>query len=155
MLSQACRHRNLRQPLSHQHSAPPTSSQTQRKRNGDKSTALLNSTAQSAPARALATVTAYNTPNFIDSSWGLLSGTSYGPYWNSTAHLRQPSTQGTWTTGYETRYAPTPPYAGSCNIYSVQKLFYFYINTTTYTGGSSSHYARPITITSSILILST
>ena len=128
----------------------------QRKRNEDKLTMPLVSTAQYAPVKALAMVIASNTNNCIDSAQGFsYLETYYGTYWNFTAHLRQPSTQGTWTTGSETHYAPTPPHAGSCNIYSAQKLFYSYIITTTYTRGSPSHSAKLITITSSISTLST
>ena len=128
----------------------------QRKRNEDKLTVPLDSTAQYAPVKALAKVIASNTHNCIDSAWqAFYLETYYGPYWSSTAHLRQPSTQNTWTTGYVTRYAPTPPNAGSNNTYLVQKPSYYFITTTIYTGDSSLPYARPITITSSISTPST
>ena len=74
--------------------------------------------------------------------------TSCEPYWNYTAHLHQPSTQNIWTTGYETHYAPTPPHDDSCNNSSKQTPSSSCTATTTYIGGSLSHCARLLTITS-------
>ena len=70
-------------------------------------------------------------------------------------YSHQQTTQDIWTTGYETRYAPTPPHADSCNNSSGQKPSYSYTTTTTYIGGSLSHCAKLITITSYIWTRST
>ena len=111
---------------------------------------------QYALAKALAEDTASNILKCTGSARGASSqGTSYGLSWNYTVHPRQPSTLGIWTTGYEIRYARTPPHAGSCNNYTVPKLYYSPTITITCTGGSPTHYAKPITITSSIWTRST
>ena len=123
----------------------------QHARNGDTLIVPSDSTAQYAPDNVSAEVTAYSTPKCTDSARGASClETSCEPYWNYTAHLHQPSTQDIWTTGYQTRYAPTLPHADSCNNSSKQKPSSSYTTTTIYIGGSLSHCARLITITSYI-----
>ena len=97
-------------------------SQTQRKWNRAKLTVPTALIVQYAPAKALAEDTASNILNCTGSAREASSQeTSYGPYWNYTVHPCQPSTLAIWTTGYEIRYARTPPHAGSCNNYTVPK----------------------------------
>jgi hypothetical protein len=124
--------------------------------NGDETTAPADSIEQYAPAKASATVTESNTPSSIDSALGVFYlGTSCRPFLNYTARLHRPFTRDTSTTGYETRYDPTPLHVAFYNVCTVQTLTFSCINTTTSTGGSPSHFAKPTTTMSCISILST
>ena len=113
-------------------------------------------TAQYELAQALAEDTASNILKCTDFALEASSlGTSYGLSWNYKAHPRQPSTLVIWTTRCETRYARTPPHAGSCNNYTMPTQCYYSTIMITCTEGSPSHCAKPIIITSSIWTPST